>query len=178
MEQKLYALLGKIAKTAEHRTCLLSEFPEWNEEMQTYVLQKYGHWNGLYINGQLQMGRLLYKLLDWRFYNKSALTDADRVSIPYHCYAINPDDVLFIEQELEWDDAQGMYVGVLAETYRNVSWKLKHPKEYAELELANKQLAEAKQKQAEKQSSTGCLPVVIFVVAVFTFMCIGALLSS
>ena len=168
MDKKLYALLGKIAETAERRTCLLSEFPEWDEEMQSYVLQKYGHWNGLYINGDLQMGRLLHKLLDWRYYNKSAFTDAERVSIPYHCYAINPDDVLFIEQELEWDDAQGMYVGILAETYRNISWKLKHPKEYAELEAVNKQLAEAKAKQAAQQSSSGCMSVILLFAVLTT----------
>lgn len=114
-------------------------------------------------DGEVRLGRLLRKLLEYKHYRYQ-----DNQEVPYHCYAINPDDVLFIEQELEWDDAQGMYVGTLAETYRNISWKLKHPKEYAELETVNKQLAEAKAKQAAQQSSSGCLSLAFIIIVIIT----------
>ncbi|MBQ0020217.1 MAG: hypothetical protein KBT39_06810 [Bacteroidales bacterium] len=160
MEEKLINALAIIAEKAERRgAVLLSEIPEWDEELINYAIDTCGHWSGVIEDGELRLGRLFRKLLEYKHYRYQ-----DGEQVPYHCYAINPDDVLFIEQELEWDADQGMYVGVLAETYRNISWKLRHPDEYAELEAVNKQLEEARAKQAAQQNNSGCFTVVLLLI--------------
>lgn len=174
MEKKLLTTLDIIAEKAERRgAVLLSEIKEWDDELQAYSVKTYGHWSGVIENGELRLGRLLHRLLEYKHYNP--YSGEEYKPVPYHCYAITPDDVLFVNQELEWDEEKGEYAGIMAETFRNMSWKIKHPKEYAELEAINKQLEDAKAKKAQK-SSSGCMVVIMAMIASIAFMFIGAFL--
>lgn len=154
MEKKLIEALAAIAEKAERRTVLLSEIEEWNDEIQNYAIKTCGHWTGVIEDGELRLGRLLRKLLEYKHYRFQ-----DGEEIPYHCYAITPGDVLFIDQELEWDEDERQYVGVLAETYRNISWQLKQPKEHAKQE-------EKTEAEQVKQPSSGCAPIILALIIV------------
>lgn len=104
-DQELEQILQKIRKTISkevmNRNVKASEFPEWNDEMRQFIMERY-NWSCFDDDGKFMWGMSFYK--QFHYY------DYVYQDVPFHCYSWDDDDVLFSQAKYEWDETSKKYI--------------------------------------------------------------------
>lgn len=151
--EEFNAFLKKIAESGEKGYGLLSGMEEWNADTLQYIIDNFGHWQGMVDdNGKPMLGRLFHKMLDYKYYNKKAIFEEERVPVPFHCYMIADDDVVFTKETLEWSDEEQRYIGKWADFYRAASNANMMLKKYPASNTTT------------KASNSGCMLVILAII--------------
>lgn len=159
MQEKLINLLCAISENAERRFVFLSEHREEWEELKPYVLEKARKWNVYDEHGNVFLGRLFNRLM--RYYVFDPEGTADSNPVPFHCYEITPGEVVFTDKELEWSDAEGRYVGVMADVIRDMSNAIRNKKDSAHTPTHVQE-----DSTSQPRSGSGCMVIIIALAVV------------
>jgi hypothetical protein len=136
------ALLDKVFKDAMTREIRLSEYPEWDENLKSYMRTEYNDWDDLYTDyGNFSYGRLFKRLLAIKFGRSQSDTD-----IPLNCYATRTGDVLISKQRHKWIESKGCYD--------------------FEAHSVSHKAATTNNTNTQQSSNSGCLSVIILAVIV------------
>ena len=100
-EQLLKTLLEKIIEDSKKGDVRASLYPEWNNEMKSFIKSGYGHWSIYDANGNIAYGKAFYSFFTYWYF--------DRENPPFHCYATKDGDVLFTKQRHKWIESKGCY---------------------------------------------------------------------